>query len=507
MAKHLQEPTDATPRPASRRRTIARVLTVIPVLVAIACAILSHSHVKSVGGTYDYLVSDFPGEQFAVENVTVTPPEIATVQSVTMRDDGSSVITFTVGEDGRGAVMVGNENGGMMVEALSRGGILAVDGSFTGWETVLTSLVIVSAVSGIICVIAFLLLMRDAWYGYEMAGYAGFGLFFLTQATWFSTIALTGSATTFSDLMSGIITIADHFVELLMVPTAIAAAFVIVSNIALTRHEGRGLTNLLGVLASIAWIIAVVAWRWLDKVAADQMEMTTFLLLWSCGSLMAVIIAYGLSLLIGVSATAWLAARHRPSMPRDYLVVLGCGLRDDGSPTPLLAGRVDAARSFMAEQVAAGLPAPTIVASGGKGADERWSEAEAMTRYLEAQGESCRVLMEKSSTNTRENLAFSAKVIARDALHKGHLANEMRVAFATTNYHVLRGYVYAHAAGLDAEGIASPTKLYFWPNAFLREFVGLIAARAVPILVSLVCVMLLYLLALYVTISGSIPFL
>ncbi len=102
MAKHLQESTDTTPRPASRRRAIARVLTVIPVLVAVTCAILSHSHVKSVGGTYDYLVSDFPGEQFAVENVTVTPPEIATVQSVTMRDDGSSVITFTVGEDGRG---------------------------------------------------------------------------------------------------------------------------------------------------------------------------------------------------------------------------------------------------------------------------------------------------------------------------------------------------------------------------------------------------------------------
>ena len=50
-------------------------------------------------------------------------------------------------------------------------------------------------------------------------------------------------------------------------------------------------------------------------------------------------------------------------------------------------------------------------------------------------------------------------------------------------------------------------ELYVWPNAFLREFVGLIDARAVPIAVSLVCVMLLYMLALYVTISGSIPFL
>ena len=107
-----------------------------------------------------------------------------------------------------------------------------------------------------------------------------------------------------------------------------------------------------------------------------------------------------------------------------------------------------------------------------------------------------RILLEDRSTNTRENLAFSAKVIADS--RQGQ--EEPRVAFATTNYHVLRGYVYAHDAGLAAEGISAPTRLYFWPNAFLREFVGLLVNRAVPILAVYIIVAALYLLAEYTVI-------
>ena len=86
-------------------------------------------------------------------------------------------------------------------------------------------------------------------------------------------------------------------------------------------------------------------------------------------------------------------------------------------------------------------------------------------------------------------MAFSAQVIEADA---GAPASEQRVAFSTTNYHVLRGYVFAHMAGMEAEGIAAPTKLYFWPNAFLREFVGMLAARALPIAMNCAVIVALY---------------
>ena len=51
-------------------------------------------------------------------------------------------------------------------------------------------------------------------------------------------------------------------------------------------------------------------------------------------------------------------------------------------------------------------------------------------------------------------------------------------AFATTNYHVFRGYVLAQKVGMqDAQGISAKTKWYFYPNAFLRELVGLIVDK------------------------------
>jgi hypothetical protein len=51
------------------------------------------------------------------------------------------------------------------------------------------------------------------------------------------------------------------------------------------------------------------------------------------------------------------------------------------------------------------------------------------------------------------------------------------VVYATTNYHVFRSGVWANLAGLPSEGVGSSTKWWYWPNAFMRECVGLILNR------------------------------
>ena len=116
------------------------------------------------------------------------------------------------------------------------------------------------------------------------------------------------------------------------------------------------------------------------------------------------------------------------------------------------------------------------------------SEAASIAGHLQRQGVAPdHILLEDRSTSTRENFAFSADLIRAAAG-----TTDPRVAFATTNYHVFRGYVYAHDAGLAAEGISAPTKLYFWPNAFLREFVGLVVSRRIPIIITYLLTALLY---------------
>ena len=77
---------------------------------------------------------------------------------------------------------------------------------------------------------------------------------------------------------------------------------------------------------------------------------------------------------------------------------------------------------------------------------------------------------EAQSANTYQNMEYSGRIIQE-------INREGKVVFATTNYHVFRSGVWAGLAGLPAEGIGSRTKWWFWPNAFMRETIGLLQNR------------------------------
>ena len=112
-----------------------------------------------------------------------------------------------------------------------------------------------------------------------------------------------------------------------------------------------------------------------------------------------------------------------------------------------------------------------FVPSGGKGSDEIIAEGEAIKNYLVEQGiDENDILVENKSTTTLENMMFSKKLIDEKM-------PDAKVAFATTRYHLFRSGMYSNTAGLNAIGIGSKTKWYFWPNAFLREFVGVLRAK------------------------------
>lgn len=158
------------------------------------------------------------------------------------------------------------------------------------------------------------------------------------------------------------------------------------------------------------------------------------------------------------------------------------------------------------EQIKACGKEAVLIPSGGQGGSEPMPEAEAMGRYLRECGIPERaILQEDQSRNTYQNMAFSKKLIeereggvrcseecgaggAADSSAGGTVgcADDKNVIFVTTNYHVFRSGVWAGLAGLRAEGLGSKTKWWFWPNAFVRECVGLLANRIVPEAVCLV---------------------
>ena len=155
----------------------------------------------------------------------------------------------------------------------------------------------------------------------------------------------------------------------------------------------------------------------------------------------------------------------------------------------LLKGRVDSALKFEKAQFEKTGKHAVFVPSGGQGADEVMSEGEAMERYLLDQGVPAeRILREDKSASTYENMKFSRAVIEK---HCGNIREKL-VAFATTNYHVFRGYILARKCRFYASGISAKTKTYFYPNAFLREFAGLLVDKKFTHAISILLIALFF---------------
>jgi uncharacterized SAM-binding protein YcdF (DUF218 family) len=186
-----------------------------------------------------------------------------------------------------------------------------------------------------------------------------------------------------------------------------------------------------------------------------------------------------LPVLLGGYVLLWLlgflgCALHQRRRPvpagSDFLVVLGAAL-DGCEPAPPLAARLDAARTRLAAEEAAG-HAPLLLVTGGKGPHETCTEAAAMARYLIARGVPAeRILREERAVNTVENLRFSAALMAAE--RPGY-----RCTVVTSGFHTVRSSLAARRAGAPALVLGADGPLAHGPYALLREAVG--TALALP---------------------------
>ena len=239
-----------------------------------------------------------------------------------------------------------------------------------------------------------------------------------------------------------------------------------ISNVSLIRHEGRRVVNLLGILLSFLIVGGMVFLFAFDYyVSGSRREVMLHDLI---TNLFAAIYLYFECMLLGIIVADVIAARYEPEKDKDFLIVLGCGLRKDGTPTNLLRGRLDRALAFAARQKEETGKEPIFVTSGGQGADEVISESASMKRYLTEHGvPEERIIEEDRSTDTYENMKNAKeKIRAVDP--------KAKIAFSTTNYHVFRAGLFARRVKMRAVGMGAETKWYFWPNAAVREFVGLL---------------------------------
>ncbi len=344
-------------------------------------------------------------------------------------------------------------------------------GGFTGDKAVIIAVTLFWALVGAIMLRNYFQARGSEFYSYATIYFSGFSLFAIVN---FVVMLIATFSHLFSPSEYNMMTVyntiqsaSKQFMILTSPLILLFAAAMAISNIALLRHATPRIQNVLGLLVSLM-LIAGEALGWVlftRNFMGSEWEYRVFN---TVENVYATAFVYFECMLAGAVISSIHATRREPAPDKDCIVILGCWFRRDGTLPPLLRGRVDRAISFWRKQKEeTGLEA-VMIPSGGQGKNESMPEAEAMRRYLVEQGiPEDLIRPETESANTWENMSFSRKIIEK--VRPGG-----KTAFATTNYHVFRSGVWARDAGLEAEGIGSKTVWWYWPNAFMRECVGLL---------------------------------
>lgn len=351
-------------------------------------------------------------------------------------------------------------------------------------------LVVYTAASLVLLMRAWVRQIRYNPYSYNTIYYLGFSLFLLSVviSLIIANVQLHADPEYSSlPMVFGVLEGSARNFMLLSAPLILVISVLLfVSNISLIRHEGRRFVNILGIILSFLLIAGEVFLIFADyQTSGSEMQVMVhdFLI-----SLFAAFYLYFECMVIGAAIADYMTARYEPDKDKDFLIILGCGIRKDGTPTPLLKSRIDRAIRFYNAQLEQSGKPLIFIPSGGQGKDEIISESECMRRYLLEQGiPEEHIMKEEQSTNTQENMKYSKEII--DGINPA-----AKVAFSTTNYHVFRSGMMARRVKMKAQGIGAPTKWYFWPNAAVREFVGLLTqhkGKQILILLGMVVVYLL----------------
>ncbi len=217
--------------------------------------------------------------------------------------------------------------------------------------------------------------------------------------------------------------------------------------------------NAAGIVVSLTALLISCGWNefitLLDAIwqsAAGKAVLTGAVLMLSVSAVYAFIL----------SVNMLKAMRKGPEKP-DILVVLGCKVNGE-RPSRMLRRRLNAAFEYMCKHQGV-----RCIVSGGKGSDEKITEAEAMKRYLVSKGiDECRIIKEEKSSSTDENMRNSLEII-------GMLGIDRRITVVTDGFHQYRAGLIAKKHGAaEIHAISAQTEPRYIFTYWIREWLGLI---------------------------------
>lgn len=333
-------------------------------------------------------------------------------------------------------------------------------------------------------------------YSYNTIYYSGFAIFLLsilvTHVIMFFTVIQSSEEELWINMLYTLVSSPKQYMLYSAPLVLVLSVALLISNISLLIHEGRRIVNFLGILLAFLMLGGEVFLFTADYYASGSFaEVLRHELLITVFS---VLYLYYECMVIGSMIANLIVVKYKPDPDKDFIIVLGCSIRKDGTPTPLLKGRLDRAIAFYREQLEKTGKQAFFITSGGQGSDEVISESECMKNYLLAEGiPKSQIIEENESTSTAENMQFSKeKILAVNP--------DGKILFSTTNFHVFRSGLLARRVKMRAQGIGCKTKWYFWPNSLVREFVGMLVqhrGKQILILLSMIAIYVLMILAYY----------
>lgn len=235
----------------------------------------------------------------------------------------------------------------------------------------------------------------------------------------------------------------------------LVAAYLMHNGFTMARREGAHPRNLLSLLVGLAILAVIGLTIAAARTRSDELSLFS--------TISALLFGYVSFLFVSYVCYAFIYDRMTAHRNADFVVVLGSGLIDGGRVPPLLASRLDRGREVFASLVSR-QRLPVLIVSGGKGSDERVSEAEAMADYLIERGfPADRLVREDRSRSTEENMVFSKAIMERTM-------PDYRCIIVTSNFHVFRAAIIARRTGVNGQVTGARTAGYYLPSAMIREF-------------------------------------
>ena len=166
----------------------------------------------------------------------------------------------------------------------------------------------------------------------------------------------------------------------------------------------------------------------------------------------ALLVLYYLATLVQVVHTGG----EHDAGPSDAIIVMGAA-QYDGRPSPQLAARLDHVVTLWEEGVA-----PLVVVTGGKRPGDRFTEAEASSRYLVDAGVPADAIVEVGEgATTHESVEAAAPVMADRGIGT--------LALVTDPYHALRSRLIVEGEGFDVDVATTPTSVVTGGSSWRRN--------------------------------------